>query len=72
MIVHLIIKLGMACEADVLDAFVLMCLDVGEIPNEGKIAAVDHDVLEDVGVAALFWDPVRWQILHLVQCAQTV
>ncbi len=72
MIVYLTIKLGMAHEAAVLDAFVLMCLDVGEIPNEGKIAAVDHDVLEDVGVAALCWDPVWWQILHLVQCAQTV
>jgi hypothetical protein len=65
-IVHLAVELGMTREAAVLDAIVLMCLNIGEYSREQEVVAIDHDVLEDVRVAALSWDSVWWQIYHLV------
>jgi hypothetical protein len=65
-IVHLAVELGMTREAAILDAVVLMCLCMGEYSCEQEVVAIDHDVLEDVRVAALSWDSVWWQIYHLV------
>ncbi len=59
-------------KAAVFNAVVLMSLKVGEKPCEGEVAAIDHYGLEDVGVTALSWDLVWWQIFHLVQCSQAV
>ena len=59
-------------EATILNAVILMSLNVGKYPCEGEVAAVSHNGLEDVGVAALCWDLVWWQILNLVQCSQAV
>ncbi len=56
MIVHLAVELGMTCGAAVLDTIVLMCLKMGEYSCEREVVAIDHDVLEDVRVAALSWD----------------
>jgi hypothetical protein len=72
MIIHLAVELGVTQEATMLDAVVLMSLNVGKYPREGEIAAVSHNGLHDVGVAALCWDLVWWQILNLVQCSQGV
>ncbi len=66
MIVHLAVELGVTLEAAVLNAIILMCLNMGEYSREREIVAIDHDVLDDVGVAALSWDSVWWQIYHLV------
>jgi hypothetical protein len=51
---------------------VLVCLDVGENAGEGQVAAVGHDVLEDVGVAALGGDLIWGEIFDLIQSSQTV
>jgi hypothetical protein len=53
-------------EAAILNAIILMCLNMGEYSHEQEVVAIDHDVLEDVRVAALSWDSVWWQIYHLV------
>ncbi len=66
MIVHLAVELGVTREAAILDAVVLMCLNMGECSHEQEVVAIDHDVLEDVSVAALSWDSVWWQIYQLV------
>ncbi len=56
----------MTHEAAVLDAIVLMCLNIGEYSCEREVVPIDCDVFEDVRVAALSWDLVWWQIYHLV------
>ena len=68
MIIHLAIELGVTREATILNAVVLMSLNMGKYSREGEVAAVSHNGLEDVRVAALVW----WQIFNLVQCSQAV
>jgi hypothetical protein len=72
MIIHLAVELGVTQKAAVFDAVVLMSLNVRENPHEEKVAAIDHYSLEDIGVTALSWDLVWWQIFHLVHCTQAV
>jgi hypothetical protein len=49
-----------------------MHLDVRENTGEGQVAAISHDVLEDVGVAALGGDSIWREILDLIQSSQAV
>jgi len=60
-IVHLAIEL---CASPAV--VVLVGFHVGEDSQEGQVAAVHHDVLEDVGVAAFCRDVIRGQVLDLV------
>jgi hypothetical protein len=62
----LAVELGVMREAAILNAVVLMFFIMGEYSHEQEVVAIDHDVLEDVRVAALSWDSVWWQIYHLV------
>ncbi len=48
MVVHLTIKLCRLCKISILDVVVLVCLYMRIKMTEGEIAAVDHDVFENV------------------------
>jgi hypothetical protein len=47
-VVHLTIKLCWSCKVSILDVVVLVCLHTRIKTAEGEIAAVDHDVFENV------------------------
>ena len=39
---------------------ILVCPHVSVMDREGQSTAVNQDVLENIGVLASGWDPVRW------------
>ncbi len=65
-VIHLAAELRTASEALITSVIVLVGLDVGQDLSEGQVAAVYQDVLEDIGVAALCWDTIWWEVLDLV------
>jgi hypothetical protein len=66
------VELCTAREAFITSVIVLLDLEVREDLGEGYVAAVYHGIFQYIGVAALTWDGVGWEILNLVQCTQTV
>ncbi len=47
-VVHLAVQLGFTQEVPVLSTIILVGLDMREYLQEGEVAAVGHDVFEDV------------------------
>ena len=71
-IVHLTVELCIPEEISVSPFIIFVGLDMRENAGERQLAAVGHDILEDIRVAALGGNPIWGEVFNFVQSPQAV